>query len=106
MHCYPPGRAMMQEPRRCASRSSSTARSGTASKIFPAKLKRPLLAGVSLSTGQQRSLGSPDPVWVIELDNAAPRGGRTRKEPPMFIGVGTIVIIVIIVLAVMFLRRH
>jgi hypothetical protein len=29
-----------------------------------------------------------------------------RKEPPMFIGVGTIVIIVLIVLAVMFLRRH
>jgi hypothetical protein len=29
-----------------------------------------------------------------------------RKGPPMFIGVGTIVIIVIIVLAVMFLRRR
>jgi hypothetical protein len=29
-----------------------------------------------------------------------------REEEPMFIGIGTIVVIVIIVLAVMFLRRH
>jgi hypothetical protein len=33
--CCPPGRATMQEPRSCARRSSSTARSGTASKISP-----------------------------------------------------------------------
>jgi hypothetical protein len=29
-----------------------------------------------------------------------------REEEPMFIGFGTIVVIVIIVLAIMFLRRH
>jgi hypothetical protein len=29
-----------------------------------------------------------------------------RKGEPMFIGFGTIVVIVIIVLAIMFLRRH
>jgi hypothetical protein len=29
-----------------------------------------------------------------------------RKEKPMFIGFGTIVLIVIIVLVIMFLRRH
>jgi len=40
--CCPPGRATMQEPRSCARRSSSTARSGTASKISPVKLERPL----------------------------------------------------------------
>lgn len=32
--------------------------------------------------------------------------GYMREEEPMFIGFGTIVVIVIIVLAVMFLRRH
>jgi len=29
-----------------------------------------------------------------------------REEEPMFFGIGTIVVIVIIVLAIMFLRRH
>lgn len=43
-HCCPPGRATIQEPRNCARRSSSTARSGTASKTSPVKLERPLLA--------------------------------------------------------------
>jgi hypothetical protein len=34
--------AMVQEPRSCTRRSSSTARSGTASKTSPVKLERPL----------------------------------------------------------------
>ena len=38
-----PGRAMIQEPRNCAPRSSSTAHSGTVSKISPVKLDHPLL---------------------------------------------------------------
>ncbi len=47
--CCPPGRATMQEPRSCARRFSSTARSGTASKTSPVKLERPLPASASLS---------------------------------------------------------
>jgi hypothetical protein len=34
------------------------------------------------------------------------RRRHLRKEPPMFIGVGTIIVIVLIVLAIMFFRRH
>ena len=50
IHCYPPGRAMTREPRSCAPRSSSTARSGIAWKVFPVDLERPLLTGTTLST--------------------------------------------------------
>jgi hypothetical protein len=39
-------------------------------------------------------------------DNSAPRGATIREEAPMFIGFGTIILIVIIVLIIMFLRRH
>ena len=60
-------------------------RSETASTIFPYSLSFP-----SWEPGRP----------------ASPPGRPIREEPAMFIGFGTIVLIVIIVLIIMFVRRH
>ena len=38
-------------------------------------------------------------------DTGSPRGDAIREEPPMYIGIGTLVVIVLIVLIILFLRR-